>query len=52
MYIFDYGDEWRFQVKVLRVVKEPTERPIVLKSVGHVSQYGDEDEFDGDEHDL
>ena len=49
LYIFDYGDDWRFQIKVLRVIEEPTERPLVLKSVGHVSQYGYEDELDDDD---
>ena len=44
LYIFDYGDEWRFQIKVLRILEEPTARPIVLKSVGYVSQYNDDDE--------
>jgi len=49
VYLFDYGDEWRFQIKVLRVVDEPTKTPIVLKSVGEVSQYGeDEDDWDDD----
>ncbi|MDR2520046.1 MAG: plasmid pRiA4b ORF-3 family protein [Eubacteriaceae bacterium] len=50
LYIFDYGDEWRFQIKVLRVVNEPTQTPRVLKSVGVISQYGyDEDDEDGEE---
>jgi hypothetical protein len=44
LYIFDYGDEWRFQIKVLHVIDEPTEMPLVLKSVGEISQYDDEDE--------
>ena len=48
LYIFDYGDEWRFQIKVLRVIDEPTKTPIVLKSVGQISQY-DEDEDDDDD---
>jgi hypothetical protein len=50
LYIFDYGDEWRFQIKVLRLIDELTEVPLVLKSVGEVSQYGDEedDEYDDD----
>jgi hypothetical protein len=47
LYIFDFGDGWRFQIKVLRVVNEPTESPIILKNVGRISQYGDCDE-DGD----
>jgi hypothetical protein len=50
LYIFDYGDDWRFQIKVLRVIDDPTKMPVVLKSVGGVSQYGyDEDKDDGDE---
>lgn len=48
LYIFDFGDEWRFQIKVLHVVNEPTQIPVALKSVGEISQYGynedDEDE--------
>ena len=46
LYIFDYGDEWRFHIKVLRVIDEPTDIPVVLKSVGEISQYGDEDDED------
>ena len=46
LYIFDYGDEWRFQIRVLRIVDEPTEIPLVLKRVGEIFQYEDED---GDE---
>jgi len=45
LYIFDYGDDWRFHIKVLRVIGESTKNPIVLKSVGEISQYEwDEDE--------
>ena len=44
LYIFDYGDEWRFQIKVLRVIEESTNMPLVLKSVGDVSQYGDDED--------
>jgi hypothetical protein len=40
LYIFDYGDEWRFQIRVLRVIEETTKIPLVLKSVGKVNQYG------------
>jgi hypothetical protein len=48
LYIFDFGDEWRFQIRVLRVVDELVKTPAVLKSKGQVSQYGDNEE-DGDE---
>ena len=46
LYIFDYGDDWRFQIKVLRVIDEPTKLPLVLKSVGVISQYGDNEDDD------
>jgi hypothetical protein len=46
LYIFDYGDDWRFQIKVLRVIDEPTKLPLVLKSVGVISQYGDDEDDD------
>jgi hypothetical protein len=49
MYVFDYGDDWRFRIKVLRVVDEPAARPLVLKSVGQISQYGDEGDEDGED---
>jgi hypothetical protein len=53
LYIFDYGDDWRFQIKVLRIIDEPTIMPVVLKSVGAVSQYSyDEDENDDDENEV
>ena len=46
LYLFDYGDEWRFQIRVLNVINEPTAKPIVQKSVGEIHQYDfyDEDE--------
>ena len=45
LYIFDYGDDWRFHIKVLRIINEPTKIPLVLKSVGEINQYEDEDEW-------
>ena len=48
LYIFDYGDEWRFQIKVLRAIDEPTKTPLVLKSVGEISQYGDDEDDEDD----
>ena len=52
LYIFDYGDEWRFQIKVLRVINESTSIPITLKSVGQISQYGfDDDDWEDFEDD-
>ncbi|MCL2149946.1 MAG: plasmid pRiA4b ORF-3 family protein [Dehalococcoidia bacterium] len=40
LYIFDFGDAWRFQIRVLRVIDGSTKKPAVLKSVGEVRQYG------------
>ena len=48
LYIFDYGDEWRFQIKVLRVIEDATKIPFVLKRVGEVSQYGYDEDDDED----
>jgi hypothetical protein len=45
LYIFDFGDDWRFRIKVLRVIEELTEKPIILKSLGQISQYGDDENF-------
>lgn len=47
-FLYDYGDEWRFQCKVLRVLDENTSEPIILRSVGDApEQYPcyDEDNF-------
>jgi hypothetical protein len=45
LYIFDFGDEWRFQIKILRVINEQTKSPVMLKSIGTISQYGDDGDF-------
>ncbi len=52
-YVFDFGDEWKFQCKVLKVLDEETEEPQVVKSVGDAPmQYGELDEgFEDDEDD-
>lgn len=53
MYLFDYGDEWRFQVKVDKVgddMEPGVEYPRIVQSVGEApSQYPDWDEDDDDE---
>ena len=51
LYLFDYGDEWHFQINVLRVIDEPTASPVTLKSIGNISQYGDDDDDDYDDED-
>ena len=33
-YVFDFGDEWRFQCKVLRILEETADIPRVIRSVG------------------
>lgn len=34
LYIFDFGDEWRFQCRVLKTLEETVETPEILRSVG------------------
>lgn len=33
-YVFDFGDEWTFQCKVLRTIEEDTKRPLIVKAKG------------------
>ena len=49
LYIFDFGDEWSFQIKVLREMDNSVDEPVIIKSVGEINQYGD---FDEDEEDF
>lgn len=43
-YLFDFGDEWRFQCKVLRLTDEVTTAPRVIRRVGESPvQYPEED---------
>jgi|GEM_PF-3226653 len=44
-YIFDFGDEWLFQCKVLKVLEEKCGEPQIVKSVGESpKQYPDYDD--------
>lgn len=44
-YLFDFGDEWVFQCKVLKTIEGRTAKPTVIKSKGEApSQYGDWDD--------
>lgn len=59
LYLFDFGDEWVFQCKVLREVDEKTDIPSVIRSVGEApEQYPNydedwsEDEWDMAEEDM
>lgn len=47
-YVFDFGDEWVFQCRVLKVVEEDTKKPVVVKIKGEApEQYPDwDDEWD------
>lgn len=50
-YIFDFGDEWTFQCKVLRITEGDAASPLILKSKGEApDQYGcwDDDGWDDD----
>lgn len=45
-YLFDFGDEWRFQCKFLRELEERTDIPRILRSVGESpEQYPEEDDL-------
>jgi hypothetical protein len=33
-YLFDFGDEWRFQCKVLQLIEGEVDDPEVVRSVG------------------
>lgn len=49
-YVFDFGDEWTFQCKVLKTIEKNTEEPIIVRTKGEApSQYGYDDEFDDEE---
>lgn len=46
-YVFDFGDEWLFQCKVLRMVNGDTEIPLIKRSKGEPpQQYVEWDEWD------
>ena len=48
-YVFDFGEEWRFQCKVLRELEEDTKTPLVIREVGEsleqYPEYEDEEEL-------
>jgi len=48
-YLFDFGDEWWFQCKVLRTVEERTDIPKVIRSVGEPPIQYPEEEWDDEE---
>ena len=52
-YLFDFGDDWIFQCRVLKELNEITSHPQVIRSKGEApEQYPDwEDEYDDDDDD-
>ena len=38
LYIFDFGDEWRFQVKFLRKLDEHMDEPQLIRSIGEAPE--------------
>ena len=50
-YVFDFGDEWTFQCRVLKELDEITKHPEVIRSRGEApEQYPDwEDDWDADD---
>lgn len=48
-YLFDYGEEWVFQCKVLRKLEEKTDIPGVIKAVGEAPEQYPEYEDEEDE---
>lgn len=55
LYIFDFGESWEFQCKVLKVLDEDTEIPELIRTKGDAPEqypdYDDEDEYyDDDEY--
>ena len=54
LYLFDFGDEWRFACRVMKKLDEHTKVPQIVRSVGSApEQYGAFDEEDEeDEEDL
>lgn len=50
-YLFDFGDEWRFQCRVLRYIEEATDIPCIVRSVGEPPEQYPDAEFDDIEED-
>ncbi|KAK8880438.1 hypothetical protein M9Y10_003112 [Tritrichomonas musculus] len=54
LYIFDFGDEWQFECRVLHILNENTRRPIILEAHGTPpEQYGDpEDDYEEEGNEM
>lgn len=51
-YLFDFGDEWVFQCKVLRELEEATDLPGVVRSVGNAPGQHQGEDWDINEEDA
>ena len=50
---FDYGDDWMFTIHVQKIEDETKKiSPKLIKSVGHVEQYPNWDEWDDEEDEF
>ena len=50
---YDYGDDWMFTIHVQKIEDETkTTSPKLIKSVGHVEQYPNWDEWDDEEDEF
>ena len=50
---YDYGDDWMFTIHVQKIEDETKKAPPkLIKSVGHVEQYPDWDEWDDEEDEF
>ena len=53
LYIFDFGEEWRFNCRVLKVLDEAAPEAEIVRSVGdpleQYPDYDDEDDWDEDD---
>jgi len=55
LYIYDYGDSRRFNIKVLHIINEKTAKPVVLRRKGELMQfrnYGEVDEEEKEDYDA
>ena len=50
-YVFDFGEEWRFQCKILRELEEDTKTPFVVREVGESPEQYPEPDWHGEEWD-
>ena len=46
--VYDYGDDWMFNIRVKEIIDKPGSETVVVRRVGKVEQYPDFDGFDED----